>query len=62
MVRADAYTGWSHWWSVEDWFDLMGCDSQRERDELLAFQYGGDEALTHWRSKTAGMRFVACTH
>ena len=23
VVRVDAYTGWSDWWSVEDWFGLM---------------------------------------
>ena len=23
MVRVDAYTGWSDWWTVGYWYDLM---------------------------------------
>ena len=35
----DPWTGWSEWWPLEDWYDLMAYDTQWERDQKIQDEY-----------------------
>ena len=35
VVRVGSWTGWSDWWPVEDWYDLMSYDTQWGRDQKI---------------------------
>ena len=39
VVRVDAYTGWSDWWSVDDWYDLVAWHEKRV-DQKISFTIG----------------------
>ena len=50
VVRVDAYSGWTDWWPVEDWYDLMAYDTQPERDWHIANEYR-EMGLPIWRRR-----------
>ena len=50
MVRVDAYSGWTDWWPVEDWYDLMAYDTQSDRDWHIANEYR-EMGLPIWRRR-----------